>query len=115
MDSQTVAVFCLLDDLLKALYHKEDRQCWLSDAEVMTISLVAALHFGGNLAKANRFLYEHRYLSYRNYSQGMRKIGTYGTIQSISQFCTIYGCRPSGSFWSFCVIFAIYWGSSATP
>jgi hypothetical protein len=64
MDSQIVAVFCLCDDILKALYHREDRQCWISDAEIMTIALTAALHFGGNQAKANRFLYEHGYLKH---------------------------------------------------
>ncbi len=63
MDSQIVADFCIFDDILKALYHREDRQCWITDAEVMTIALVAALHFGGNQAKANRFLYEQGYIS----------------------------------------------------
>ena len=65
MDSQIVAVFCIFDDMLKGLYHREDRQCWISDAEIMTIALVAALHFGGNQAKANRFLYEHGYIKHQ--------------------------------------------------
>jgi len=43
MDSQIVAVFCLCDDMLKALGHHEDPQCQMSDAEVMTIAIVAAL------------------------------------------------------------------------
>ena len=64
MDSQIVAVFCLCDDILKALYHSEDRQRRITDAEIMTIALTAALHFGGNQAKANRFLYEHGYIKY---------------------------------------------------
>jgi hypothetical protein len=45
MDSQIVAVFCLCDDILKAIYHSEDRQQRITDAEVMTIALAAALHF----------------------------------------------------------------------
>jgi hypothetical protein len=64
MDSQIVAVFCLCDDLLKALYHHEDCQCRISDAEIMTIALVAALHFAGNQAKASRFLYESGYIGH---------------------------------------------------
>ena len=64
MDSQIVAVFCLCDDILKALYHADDCQRRITDAEIMTIALVAALHFGGNQAKANRFLYEHSYIKY---------------------------------------------------
>ncbi len=35
MDGQIVAVYCLCDDLLNALSHPEDRQCRMSDAEVM--------------------------------------------------------------------------------
>ena len=41
MDSQIVAVYCLCDDLLKALYHHEDLQCQMSDAEVMTAALLS--------------------------------------------------------------------------
>jgi hypothetical protein len=63
MDTQIVAVYCLCDDLLKGLHHHEDRQMWISDAEIMTIALVAALHFSGNQAKANRFMYEYGYIS----------------------------------------------------
>jgi hypothetical protein len=64
MDGQIVAVFCLCDDILKALYHREDRQRRITDAEIMTIALTAALYFGGNQAKANRFLYEQGYIKY---------------------------------------------------
>jgi hypothetical protein len=62
MDSQIVAVYCLCDDLLKALYHGEDRQCQMSDAEVMTTALIAALFFGGNHEKARLFLQEMGYI-----------------------------------------------------
>jgi len=55
MDSHIVAVYCLCDDLLKGLHHYEDPQCQVWDAEIMTIALVAALHFGSNQAKANVF------------------------------------------------------------
>lgn len=64
MDSQIVAVFCICDDILKGLHHWEDRQSWISDSEIMTIALTAALHFGGNQAKANRFLYEYGYIKH---------------------------------------------------
>lgn len=62
MDNQIVAVFCLCDDLLKALYHHEDQQCWMSDAEIMTTAIVAALHFGGNHEKARQFMQEMGYI-----------------------------------------------------
>jgi hypothetical protein len=62
MDSQIVAVYCLCDDLLKALYHYEDQQCQMSDAEVMTAAITAMLYFRGNYEMARRFLHDHGYL-----------------------------------------------------
>ena len=62
MDSQIVAIFCLCDDILKGLNHHEDRQCQMSDAEVMTTSIVAATFFGGNMERARVFLKEQGYI-----------------------------------------------------
>jgi hypothetical protein len=62
MDTTIVLVYCLCDDLLKWQGHRDDPQCRLSDAEVMTAALVAALFFGGNQALANRFLSEQGYI-----------------------------------------------------
>ena len=36
MDTQIILIYCLCDDLLKAMHHHEDEQCRMSDAEVMT-------------------------------------------------------------------------------
>lgn len=62
MDTQIVAVFCLCDDMLKALRHYEDPQCQMSDAEVMTTGIVAALRFRGNFELARHFLQEEGYI-----------------------------------------------------
>lgn len=62
MDYQIILVYCLCADLLKALAHKEDPQCQISDAEVMTSGLVAALYFGGKHSLACTFLQEHGYM-----------------------------------------------------
>ena len=64
MDTRIIVVYCLCDDYLKSIGHREDRQCRVQDAEVMTLALVAALEFGGNFAAANRFLSSHRYVAY---------------------------------------------------
>ena len=39
MEDQIILVYCLCDELLKGLHHKEDPQCRMSDAEVMTTGL----------------------------------------------------------------------------
>ncbi len=62
MDGQIVAIYCLCDDLLRALHHVEDRQRQMSDAEVMTAAIVAALHFGGNFERARTWLHLAHYL-----------------------------------------------------
>lgn len=62
MDTQIVAVFCLCDDMLKALHHGEDPQSQISDAEVMTTAIVAALYFGGNMERARAYMQEYGYI-----------------------------------------------------
>lgn len=62
MDTQIVVVFCLCDDMLKALHHFEDQQCRMSDAEVMTTAIAAMLYFKGNFCLASRFLYDGGYM-----------------------------------------------------
>jgi hypothetical protein len=55
-------IYCLCADLLSALHHPEDRQCTMSDAEVMTTAIVAALFFGGNYELARQHLFEEGYI-----------------------------------------------------
>jgi hypothetical protein len=62
MDTQIVAIYCICDDILKALHHHEDVQCQMSDAKVMTTSIVAATFFAGNIEKSRCFLKEHGYI-----------------------------------------------------
>ena len=62
MDDTIVTIYCYCDDLLKAIDHRDDPQVRLSSAEVMTVPLVAAALFGGNIEKARSFLNEYGYM-----------------------------------------------------
>lgn len=62
MDTQIIVVFCLCADMLQSLQHYEDRQCRMSDAEVMTTAIIAMLYFKGNFCLASQYLYEQRYI-----------------------------------------------------
>lgn len=62
MGLQIILVYCLCADLLIALHHHEDRQCQMSDAEVMTTAIVAALYFGGTYEHARKLLHEQGYI-----------------------------------------------------
>ncbi len=65
MEARIILVYCLCDDVLKAQNHKEDSQCTLGDAEIMTVAIVAALYCGGNYVTSMEFLSEHNYLCHR--------------------------------------------------
>ena len=62
MDNRIVAVYCLCDDMLKALHYKDDVQCQMTAAEVMTTAIIAALDYGGNLEKARKMLQSEGYI-----------------------------------------------------
>ncbi len=78
MDEKIIATFCLCDDLLKAIHHREDPQCQMNDAEVMTTALVAALCFRGNHESARAMLKQHGYiphmLSKSRYSRRLHRV-----------------------------------------
>ncbi len=78
MDGQIIAVYCLNADMLRALGHRDDGQWHLTDAEVMTIALVAALFFGGNYALTCAFLHEQHYmqrmLSPRRFNRRLHRV-----------------------------------------
>lgn len=62
MDTQIIAIYCICDDLLKALGHVDDPQRQMTDAEVITTALVAALYFGGNFERARALLRDEGYI-----------------------------------------------------
>jgi hypothetical protein len=62
MDTQIITIYCLCDDMLKAFHHRDDPQCQMTDAEVMTTALVAALFYGGNFEQARGFLKTEGYI-----------------------------------------------------
>ena len=58
MCHSTLAIYCFIDDFLKASGHCEDKRVEVSDAEVITIAITAMLHFGGNFERSRLVLYE---------------------------------------------------------
>lgn len=55
-DYKIIAIYCLVDDLLKALHHYEDGRVRVTDAEVITTAFVSALYFGGHLDNGRMFM-----------------------------------------------------------
>jgi hypothetical protein len=79
VDDQIIAIYCLCDDVLKALEHDEDPQRQMSDAEVMTTAVVAALHFRGHWEQARQWLsrggYMPRMLGKSRFNRRLHAIG----------------------------------------
>lgn len=62
MDAHIVTAYVLTDDLLKSLNHHEYVQCQMSDAEVLTTAIVAAMFFSGKMESSRWFLNEQGYM-----------------------------------------------------
>ncbi len=58
MCDSTLAIYCFIDDFLKASRHREDIRTEVTDAEIITIAISAMLHFGGNFEKSRLVLHE---------------------------------------------------------
>lgn len=54
MGTRIVAINCVCDAMLKAYHHRDTPRCQMTDAKVMTISIIAAVDYGDNLEKARR-------------------------------------------------------------
>lgn len=55
-EDKIIALYCIVDDLLKAVHHSEDSRRKISDAEVITTTVVSSLYFGGHLDNARGFM-----------------------------------------------------------
>ena len=57
-----VALYCVIDDVLKAIGHQEDSRRRIGDAEVILTALVAARFFAGNHQLSRDYLDEHGFI-----------------------------------------------------
>lgn len=78
MCDSTLAIYCFIDDFLKASGHREDIRVEVSDAEVITIAITAMRHFGGNFERSRLVLHElgliRRLLSRSRFSRRVNRL-----------------------------------------
>lgn len=55
-EDKIIGIYCIIDDILKATGHKEDKRRKVSDSEVITTALVSALYFGGHIDNGRGFM-----------------------------------------------------------
>ena len=59
MLNEIITVYAITDDLLKAIGHCEDCRRDMSDAEIITTALIAAMFFNGNHSAACSYMKDH--------------------------------------------------------
>ena len=62
MEDTIITTYYLCEEFLEAVGHHDDPQVRLSTAEVMSVALVAAAFFGGNVEASRSFLDEYGYI-----------------------------------------------------
>ncbi|MDR1371935.1 MAG: IS982 family transposase, partial [Dysgonamonadaceae bacterium] len=79
MITKTVAIYVFFDDILKSMDYKEQKNRKTSDSEIMTVVLIAAGYFGGNIEKALCFVHSTGLmpgiLGKSRFNRRMHKIG----------------------------------------
>ncbi len=55
-EDKIIGIYCIVDDILKGIGHREDIRRRVSDAELITTALVSALYFGGHLDNGRGFM-----------------------------------------------------------
>lgn len=64
MDFQAVFIYCLCSDTLLALNYKDDIQCKMTTAEIMTFVIISALHYQCNYKKTRLVVKSFKYFPY---------------------------------------------------
>src|SRR3954454_11236740 len=62
-DNFIVTAFVVIDKTMATLGHRDDVRAQASDAEVLTVAVVAARYFQNHLARALQMMHLGRYLS----------------------------------------------------
>jgi len=62
-DDFIVTAYVILDELMAALGHRDDRRAGAGDAEVLTVAVVAAKYFQNHLERGLQMMHLGRYLS----------------------------------------------------
>lgn len=63
MLNEIISIYAITDDLLKAIGHNEDCHREMSDAEIITTAICAAMFFNGNHSKACSYMKDQNLIS----------------------------------------------------
>lgn len=87
-----ISIFCLIDDILKGIEHKEDVRRRISDSEIIVTALVSSTSFYGNHSSAIKFMKQYGFIpkmiDTSRFNRRLHKIGTlfYELFELISSY-----------------------------
>lgn len=74
-----ISIFCLIDDILKGIDHKEDVRRQVSDSEIILTAIVSSTSFYGNHSSAIRFMKQYGFipnmLDNSKFNRRLHKVG----------------------------------------
>lgn len=80
-DAKVIALYCIVDDMLKAMHHYEDAKVRVSDSEVITTAFISVLYFGGHQDHARQFMqlkgYVPRMLDKSRYCRRLHRLADF--------------------------------------
>ncbi len=74
MEHKIIAIYCLIDEMLKGLHVKNDIRAKITNAEILTMAYLAVSDFNGNYRKAHLYLNPTKLFSPIDYSRFIRRI-----------------------------------------
>ena len=80
-EDKIIALYCIVDDMLKGMHHYEDAKVKVSDSEVITTAFVSVLYFGGHLDNGRHFMklkgYVPRMLGKSRFSRRLHRLADF--------------------------------------
>src|SRR6266542_627805 len=60
LQDKVIGIYCLIDDILKGIGHREHVERKVSDSEIIATAVVSALYFKGNQSNAIGYMRTHK-------------------------------------------------------
>ena len=93
-----ISIFCLIDDILHGIDHKDDIRRQVSDSEIILTAIVSSTSFYGNHSSAIQFMKQYGYipnmLDKSRFNRRLHKIGKllYELFEIVSSYFKDFCC-----------------------
>lgn len=94
-----ISIFCLIDDILQGIDHKEDTRRRVSDSEIILTAIVSSTSFYGNHCSAIKFMKQYGFipemLDKSRFNRRLHKIGVllYDLFEIVSSYFKDFCCE----------------------